>query len=289
MTDSTYATNVVACIDGSSSAPAVCDYAAWSATRLRAPLTFLHVLDRSQYPTNGDFSGSIGLGARESLLEELAQLDEQRGKLALEQGKLMLEEARTRALADGIEEPICRQRHGDLVETLAELEQDIRLLVLGKQGEDHATPSQHIGSHLERVIRTMHRPILVTPSEFTEPRRIMLAYDGSNTTRKGVEMIAASPLFTNLPCHLVMVGADTADAREHLKWAQRTLERAGFEAPGRIIAGEVEPVLNEYRMEHGIDLVVMGAYGHSKIRQFLVGSTTTSVLRQTTIPLLLLR
>ncbi|MDP5776249.1 universal stress protein, partial [Pseudomonas aeruginosa] len=44
-----------------------------------------------------------------------------------------------------------------------------------------------------------------------------------------------------------------------------------------------------YQNEHAIDLLVMGAYGHSRIRQFLVGSTTTSMLRSTTSPLLLLR
>ncbi|NPZ02087.1 universal stress protein, partial [Pseudomonas aeruginosa] len=44
-----------------------------------------------------------------------------------------------------------------------------------------------------------------------------------------------------------------------------------------------------YQKEHGIDLLVMGAYGHSRIRQFLVGSTTTSMLRTTISPLLLLR
>jgi len=38
-----------------------------------------------------------------------------------------------------------------------------------------------------------------------------------------------------------------------------------------------------------IDLLVMGVYGHSRIRQFLVGSTTTQMLRTTTSPLLLLR
>ncbi|KUJ92104.1 MAG: universal stress protein [Pseudomonas sp. 63_8] len=37
-------THVTACIDGSASAPAVCDYAAWASQRLEAPLTFLHVL-----------------------------------------------------------------------------------------------------------------------------------------------------------------------------------------------------------------------------------------------------
>ncbi|WP_432205725.1 universal stress protein [Enterococcus faecalis] len=53
--------------------------------------------------------------------------------------------------------------------------------------------------------------------------------------------------------------------------------------------GEVESVLHAYQAEHGIDLLVMGAYGHSRIRQFLVGSTTTTMLRTSTLPVLLLR
>lgn len=53
--------------------------------------------------------------------------------------------------------------------------------------------------------------------------------------------------------------------------------------------GEVEPTLHAYQAEHGIDLLVMGAYGHSRIRQFLVGSTTAHMLRTTTTALLLLR
>ncbi|WP_373217286.1 universal stress protein, partial [Parasutterella excrementihominis] len=48
-------------------------------------------------------------------------------------------------------------------------------------------------------------------------------------------------------------------------------------------------VLHAYQAEHGIDLLVMGAYGHSHIRQFLVGSTTTTMLRTSTLPVLLLR
>lgn len=281
--------NVLACIDGSHATPAVCDYAAWAAQKLDAPLCLLHVLDRVRYPVAGDLSGSIGLGAREALLEELASLDERRGKIALEHGKLMLQAAKERTDKLGIANAGTRQRHGDLVEALAELENDIRLLVMGKQGEDHASASLHIGSHLERVVRTLHRPILVTPDNYVEPRRIMLAFDGSATTRKGVEMIAASPLFKGLPCHLVTAGADTAETREPLEWARQTLEQAGLETATAVLPGDVEPVLNAYRETHEIDLVVMGAYGHSKIRQFLVGSTTTNVLRHTTIPLLLLR
>lgn len=282
-------THVMACIDASPSAVAVCDYAAWASLRLDAPLCFLHVLDHQRYPASPDLSGSIGLGTRENLLDDLAALDEKRGRLALEQGRLMLESARERAIAAGVPRPGCRQRHGDLVETVAELEPEIRLLVMGRQGEASGSLGQHVGSHLESVIRTMHRPILVTPTAFTPPESVMLAFDGSDTTKKGVQMLATSPLFRGMPIHLVMVGTRTAEAVAQVEQAKQVLVDAGFTVPVEIRAGDVEPALHAYQAEHGIDLLVMGAYGHSRIRQFLVGSTTTNVVRTTRTPLLLLR
>ncbi|MFI8740943.1 universal stress protein [Stutzerimonas zhaodongensis] len=281
--------NVMACIDGSPQASAVCDCAAWASRQLDAPLTLLHVLDQQQYPATGNLSGIIGLGSREYLLEELAALDEKRSKLALEEGRMMLDAAKHRVVGAGVAQPEVRQRHGDLVESLRDLESDIRLLVIGKQGEDSGTDLQLIGSQLESVIRTLHRPILVTPASFSVPTSVMLAFDGSATTRKGVEMLASSPLFKGIPIHLVMVGEDTGDSRTLLESARDALVAAGFEVHIAIRAGEVEPTLHAYQAEHNIGLLVMGAYGHSRIRQFLVGSTTTSMIRSATTPLLLLR
>ena len=143
---------VIACIDGSSAAGSVCDYAAWAASRLAAPLTLLHVLDKSRYPVENDLSGKLGVDAREHLLSELAELDTRRNKLALEQGSLMLEEARQRVVTGGVAEPILRQRHGHLIDSLTELEDDTRLLVIGKQGEEHNDGS-HIGDNAERLVR----------------------------------------------------------------------------------------------------------------------------------------
>src|SRR3990167_6088294 len=253
-------THVMACIDGSQSATGVCDYAAWASQRLGAPLCFLHVLDQVQYPQPSDLSGNIGLGSREHLLAELAALDEKRGKLALEQGHHLLEAAKARAMAAGIANPQLRQRHGDLV-----------------------------GSHLENVIRTLQRPILVSCGEFKAPQSYLFAYDGSATARKSIEMIAASPLLKGLPCHLLLVGADTAAAWEQLKSAERVLQGSASAVHLAIRAGEVEATLHTYQAEHGIDLLAMGAYGHSRIRQFLVGSTTSQLLRTSVSPLLILR
>ena len=280
---------VIACIDGSSITRAVCDYAAWASRRMDAPLDFLHVLGRADYPIPADLSGNIGLGSREHLLQELADLDEKRSRVALEQGRLMLDAAKARAVADGVPNPTSRQRHGELVDTLLEFQDDIRLLVMGRQGEQGDSAGEHIGSHLENVVRTLHRPILVIPSDFSEPQRILIAFDGSATTRKAVDIVARSPLFRGLPCHVVMVGADKAEARVELDWARDRLETDGFDVTAEIRPGEVEAVLCAYRTEHAIDLIVMGAYGHSKIREFLVGSTTTKLIRRSKVPLLLLR
>ncbi|GGX86616.1 universal stress protein [Litchfieldella qijiaojingensis] len=280
---------VMAAIDGSQFSTAVCDYAAWASLALGAPLTFLHVVDNHPQTAEADLSGNIGLGSREHLLEELASLDEKRAKLAQEQGRLMLDAAKSRAIEDGVTEPGTRQRNGELVETLTELENDIRLLVIGKRGETAHQASEHLGSNLERVVRSLHRPILVAPETFERPQRVMIAFDGSKTTSKGVEMIARSPLFKEIAVHVVMVGAEVADMRSQLDWALRTLSDAGFEAHGEIRAGEVEESLRTYQQEHDIDLLVMGAYGHSRIRHLLVGSTTTAMLRKATVPVLLLR
>ena len=282
-------THIVGCIDGSRAAPAVCDYAAWASRRMQAPLMFFHVLDESRYPVEPDMAGNIGLGTREYLMEELAELDEKRARIAMEQGRHMLEAAAERAREAGIEEVHQRQRHGDLPQCLLDIEGDIRLLVMGLHGESSSDRDIHIGSQLETVIRSLHRPIVLVPDEFTEPQSAMLAFDGSPTAFAGVRLLARSPVFRDFPLHLVMIGPDTADRWEQLRAAESMLKEAGCEVHLAIRAGDVEKALHAYQEENGIDLLVMGAYGHSRIRQFLVGSTTTNMLRTTRTPLVILR
>ncbi|SDO48043.1 Nucleotide-binding universal stress protein, UspA family [Pseudomonas arsenicoxydans] len=282
-------TRVMACIDNSQSSLAVCDYAAWASHQLDAPLTLLHVLDEEKYPAAADLSGNIGLGSREHLLEELATLDAQRARLALEQGQHMLEKARERTVISGAGFPELKQRHGHLVESLSDLQEDIRLLVIGRVGEDSARSTRTLGSQIEAVVRTIHRPILITANSYKKPEKVMLAFDGSPTAYKTIQILAASQLCEGLPIHLVMVGADSEDNRDALAKAVGMFLSAGFEVQAQIRQGEVEAALHVYQAEHGIDLLVMGAFGHSRIRQFLVGSTTTTMLRTATMPVLLLR
>lgn len=281
---------VLACIDGSVYARSVCDYAVWAALRLAAPLELLHVLDRhpETAPTR-DLSGNIGLGAQDSLLAELALLDEKRSKLAQQRGRAMLEEATRQAREQGVASVDSRLRHGALVDTLGELEDEVRLFVLGKRGEHADFARGHLGSQLERAVRAVHRPLLVAARQFKPVQTVLIAFDGSQTTRKGIEMIAASPLFRGLPCHIVMAGSDTPETLAQLEWAREALVAAGFETYASVRAGNAETVIAEYVRGNAIDLLVMGAYGHSRVRQLIVGSTTTAMLRTCLIPILLLR
>lgn len=283
---------IIACIDGSQSALSVCDAAAWAQRQLDAPLQLLHVLEKSDYPTESDMSGNIGLGAREHLLEELVELDNQRSRLMLEQGRFMLEEAQKQTEAAGVAaEQIDRlQRHDTLIDTLQESEAETRLLIMGRLGEAHASAANAVGSHLENVTRTLHRPILVALDGFQAPKCFMLAYDGSATANKALSMVAQSPLLKGVPCHLVMAGKRVERQREQLANAEKMLRGNGFEVTTAALEqDEVRPALMSYIKANGIELMVMGAWGHSRIRQLLVGSMTNWMLHNSPVPLLLLR
>ncbi|WP_078083908.1 universal stress protein [Microbulbifer mangrovi] len=277
---------VLACIDGSHYTGAVCDYAAWIASRTGAPIKLLHNIERVSTPAVADLSGSIGLGSQEELLEELTTLEQQRSKLLLEQGRQMLEGARERALGAGAERVVTCQRHGSLIESLVELEDHIRVLVLGIRGEEHGESDRGLGAQLESVVRSLHKPILVVNREFKAPRSIMLAYDGSEAARKALDMVATSPLLKGTECHLVYVGEG---AESVLSEGAETLSHGGVSVVSANLRGKTVEALIAYQQEHEIDLTVMGAFSHSKLRDLLLGSVTAKMLLGTNQPLLLLR
>ena len=281
---------VLAAIDRSTYTESVARHAGWAAARLGAPLELLHVLDRHpETAPLADYSGSLELGEQERLLGELAQLDERRSALAQAQGRLLLKEAEGFAADLGVADAEARQRHGGLVDTLTEQEPGVRLFVLGKRGEHADFAKGHLGGHLERVVRAVHRPLLVVSRAFRPIRRVLVAFDGSATTRKGIEMIAASPLFRGLEVRILMAGKDGETPRSQLHWAKDVLAVAGFEVAASLRDGQPDSAIADAVREEGIDLLVMGAYGHSRIRQLIVGSTTTTMLRTCAIPVLLLR
>lgn len=282
---------VLACVDQSPYAATVADYAAWAARRMAVPLEFLHVIDR--HPALGkaqDHSGAIGLGAQETLLKQLSSDDEQRSRAAREAGRVFLLQLRDRALATGVAQVDTRQRHGDVEETLSSQQDGTRLVVLGRRGEAAGADAQKtLGGHVEWVVRSLQRPILAVPAQYREPSRVLIAFDDSAVTRRGIEMVAASPLLRGLPLHLLSAAETPGRHQKALDWAHETLRQAGFELTVGTAPGKPAAVINAAIHTQGFDLLVMGAYSHSPLRSWLFGSNTTDLLRSTAIPTLLLR
>lgn len=281
---------LLACLDPSRYTQSVIDHACWAASRLDSALELMHTLERHpEHAQTANLSGSIGLGANEALLNELASLDERRSRLALERGRALLAAAGEQARGRGIDTVHERLRHGDLIESLEQFEAEYDLLVIGKRGEAADMAKLHLGSNLERAMRAIRRPILVSSRAFQPIERMLVAFDGSASARKAVEMAATSPLLKGLECHVVLAGDESPANTAALQWAHALLDAHEVKLRMECIPGHADGVVADYVRAHRIDLVAMGAYGHSRIRQLIVGSTTTSLIRSCLVPILLVR
>ncbi|GAB5471553.1 MAG: universal stress protein [Rhodospirillales bacterium] len=282
--------NIVAFIDGSTYARSVCDHTAWIAARCQAPVELYHILGRRETDSApANLSGSIALGARTALLQELSQLDAERGKLLQKRGRALLEDAEDRLKAAGCAAVSLRLRFGDLVETLDAIAEETEILVIGKRGEAANFAKGHLGSNLERVVRASHRPVFVAARAFTPPQRFLIAYDGGVSSLKAVDYIARSPLFAGLACHVLTVGPEGPEAQRRLDDAKATLAAGGYAVTTEIAEGQPDKVIAEAVEQRGMDLLVMGAYGHARIRSLIIGSTTTAMVRLCKVPVVLFR
>ena len=119
-----------------------------------------------------------------------------------------------------------RQRYGQLLETLDEQQQDVALYVLGRRGKSAAQTQRDLGRHVESISRKIRRPILTVANAFSEPKSLLVAYDGKRMTRNCISLLAANPALTDLPVHVVMSGKQNGEADKHLAWASSTWQKA---------------------------------------------------------------
>jgi nucleotide-binding universal stress UspA family protein len=283
-------TKLLALIDGSIYSQSICDYTAWIALRTSASVELLHVLGRRDVSSApADFSGNLDVDARDILLAELASLDERKAKLSQKRGRAILIEAKARLLAAGVPSVSTKLRHGDLIETVNELEGDCDLVVVGKRGEAADFAKLHLGSNLERIVRASRKPIFVASRSFQTVNRFLIAFDGGPSSLKAVDHIAHGSLFPGLQCHVLTIGSETAEAQDALGYASRRLRDAGYAVEANFIQGQPDTAIAAYVEAQEIDVLVMGAYGHSRLRNLIIGSTTTEMIRSCKIPVMLFR
>ena len=282
---------ILLCTDGSAYARVSYEYAAWLARRIDCTLEVLYVTDDPGIAAKtNDFSGNIGIDSYQNLLNEFVELESAKAKLDHKKAKIILQEAKQFFSNRHVDNIKLTHETGDLIELFHDLEQDNDLIILGKRGENANRASEHLGANLERIVRSSHKPCLVTPRKFRAIERIMLAHDGGKSCLKALQCLTKQSFVKNLELHVVTVDTgNTQKATQHLDSARDILQQADLNPICRLLQGDAEPEIEQYIAARNIDLIVMGAYGHNRIRQMIIGSTTAQMLRNSQIPVVLFR
>lgn len=281
--------HILACIDESTWSTSVQDAAIWAGGQLKSPLMFLHSIEKQAQPDSKDLSGAIGLGARSKLMTEIATLDQLRAKVSLQLGKELLETAKTKALEAGCEQVETLQRHGEFIDTLLALESTARLVIIGHSGSSTGKKINVLGGHVENLLRRIHTPVLITPHDFNAPKNFMLAFDGRATTEQALQRILSSDLLRGLECHLVTVKNKQEDLQASFARAEQRLTEGGFSVTATYLEGEIFKQLLTYQQANAIDMLVMGAFSGTRLRQFFIGSNTLKMLENSTLPILVVK
>ena len=163
--------------------------------------------------------------------------------------------------------------------------------MLGKRGENANLAKGQLGSNMERVIRASKLPCFVANRKFIEQKKILLAYDGSASATKALNWIANTKAFPSCEIHIVSVGKPGAesDAAKLLIDAEAFFKGTDKVPICQALSGAPGEAIEQYVVENGMTALLMGAYGHSRIRQFIIGSTTTELVRRCLVPVVMFR
>ncbi|MGF0069787.1 universal stress protein [Candidatus Spyradosoma sp. SGI.093] len=282
--------NILVCVDGSSYGQVCTAYAVWLSKQTGMRVSALYVSELWQYetPLVADFGGALGTQPYMGLTAQLREIEA--GKAKVIENYVRGEFAKA-GIPDRVD---FYHRSGILVDCIDEFEtqrKDIGVIVLGKRGENANFAKGHLGSNMERVIRSTKRPCFVVNRKFIEQKKIVLAYDGSPSATRALEYLATNKEFITQDVHIVTVakpGAE-ADATRLLFSAEARLKGGPITPVTQVLSGAPGEALEKYVEENGITCLIMGAYGHSRVRQFIIGSTTTELVRRCLVPVIMFR
>ncbi|WP_180191080.1 universal stress protein [Acinetobacter sp. YH01006] len=274
---------VIACIDSSPCINALADAAAWIAKQTGRELVLLQVLD--YYPASyhlGEISGVIGFESNAMLLKELAELEQKQSEIALDYSNNLLQHISERILAEYGIQTTHIQEKGDFLEQSFQILEPDDIALIGLLGERSAEKNKPIGTNVENFIRGANCTVMTVGEQFKPPTRFIFAYEYSPTCIKMMRRIAESDLLRLLQCHLLYIGDHAEILTEPLQY----LTQAGLDVVPQYRYGDVAENILTYQQEMGIQLIVLGAFSHSKIHQFFLGSIATTIFRNSKVPLL---
>lgn len=271
--------------DGSPASVAAGQTAAALAAKLGAKVLALHVIDIRllEGPLLADLAGAVGAQPYPGVLPAWRQVQEAKAETILEAAS-----AQCRELGVPCEVAV---ETGPLVRTVLEYERRADLVMLGRQGAHAGAGGEMLGSHVERLVRRSVKPCWVVPSQARLPGRLLIAHDGSAESTRALQSgldlaVALGAAVTLLTASALGREDETAPI---LQQARDLAEARGLKPRAQLVHEHPETAILRLAVEIGADLIVMGAYGHTRIREMILGSTTSQVLQRAHCAVLLVR
>ena len=269
--------------DGSDFGKIAIEYGIYIAKRFDAQLTGIHVMDIRliQGPVFTDISGSVGLPPYQEFLPMLQDSLEERAESILQAFRTQCEEA-------GVHTET-KKTVGVIDETIVEEGINFDLILLAQRGEHFHLGGALLGSTAESVVRKSRRPVMVTPATFLEIESMGLAYDGSSPADNALKLSVELSEQTAWPLTVIIITDDHSVGASLDQKIEDFLEPYKIDSTTIILRGKEEREIIKFIKEGSVELMVMGAYGHNRLRELILGSTTSYVIRKSTIPVLLSR
>jgi nucleotide-binding universal stress UspA family protein len=163
----------------------------------------------------------------------------------------------------------------------------VDLLVIGSRGEFAKWRKKQVGATLDAVVRLWNKPVFVTQATCKKTSKLLFAYDGSEKANKALQLGALFASQLQLPMVIISVHDRKQIRDRYLNEARTYLEPYKIDIELISCPGNPEKEIIRVSDEKQCDLTVIGAFGHSRIREAILGSTTEHVLRRINTPLLL--
>ena len=281
--------NILIPTDGSANSHTALEYGIYIARKLDASLTGLYVIDINliQGPMLTDISGSVGMPPYEGFFDNIEKsLEEKAG--------FILKEFQERCQKSGVKSET-KKVIGKISSIIIEEAQNADLILMAKKGENfHLKDGGLLGSVAEAVVRNSGKPVLITPENFIEIESMALAYDGSDSASKALELSLKLSENNAWPLTVIIVTSDTKKAAALIAQVEEANQKEPDEPPIADcevinLTGKESDEIIKFIGEGSVELMVMGAYGHNRLRELLLGSTTSQVIRKSPIPVLLVR
>ncbi|HEY2665090.1 MAG TPA: universal stress protein [Candidatus Binataceae bacterium] len=270
-------------VDSSTHSRSVQSYAFSLARRFHAAVIGLHVVDIVSIEGSylHDISGSLGL---EPYLDFSSKMRE----VLTARGKSVLDEFAMAAAREGIEVET-QLDMGIVPNQISDRARNADLVLIGNRGVNEKFSTGLLGHTAEAVARRCPRPLFIAPPEYRDIERPVLAYDGSDRAAKAMHAAAEICVELNAPLTILTVARDPKLGHKILDEARKYVDTYEIRTEFQHMGGYApEGIVNFLRGTHA-DLVFIGAYGHSRIVEMVLGSTTEYVLRNAPCPVFLAR